>query len=236
MTPARTALLLLLLVPGPASAIAGPREAREFWRAAQDLPPSDARARLAALRAARGATTPGDPCYARAAAAEGRVLRAGGWTAAAAAAEALAAESGPRHDARRLAHALAAARIWRDDGEDVRETVEAVRRDAGSAAPSAAAAALDLLGELAADAGDAPGLARLVAQAASEAPHRPDVALRLLDRLGLLALASGDLHAAREAAAAERRLLEAAERRGGPEAQAASRAWLRLLLPARLGD
>jgi hypothetical protein len=239
----RPALVLGALAALAGPALAGPVEARARWKDAQALPRTATwRERVAAWRAVRVEAPRTDPILARAAAAEARVLRDAGFARAAEALEAHAASLGPRGDPDRLARALAAAREWIDEGADgagaagARTLLSDVAENADAGSSGLAAAALDLLARLANEAGDLEAVAALVRRAEARVPERLGTRLRLLDRLGVLLVARGDLAGARRVASEQRRLYALAERRGGEIAKDAAKAWLSLRLPQSLEE
>src|SRR5262245_16665809 len=117
MTASRLALVALL---GPLLALrasAGPIEARERWKEAQQKKSAPWRERLLAFRAVRREAPAHDPIVARALAGEARAMRDGGHASGAAAAEAHAAVLGPRREPDRLARVMVAARELLDEGD-----------------------------------------------------------------------------------------------------------------------
>jgi hypothetical protein len=218
------------------TAFAGPREARIRWKEAQALDKAPWRERLEAFRAVRRETTVTDSYFAKALVAEAGVLAEGGHLSAAHGARATAAELGPRHEPDRFALALAAARalLADEDPRGARPLLEDVVENGGSSAPQFTAPALELLGRLASDDGDAAALSRLIKRAEDAVPARIDVRLALLDLLGVLALDGGDRKTAERALADERRLYDAARRESPDAERVASREWLKLELPKRL--
>jgi|GEM_PF-2484708 len=215
---------------------AGPLEARRRWKEAQALDAAPWRERLVAFRAVRREAAPSDGYAARAWLAEARVLREARLSAAAAAAEAAVARTGARRDPDRLGHALSAARalIAEEDARGAHPLLLDVADAGGSSAPAFTGPALELLGRLAADRDDDATLAGLVRRAADETPDQVDVRLRLLDFVGMRALARGDRDGAERALREQKRRFAAARRDGDAAERVAARAWLGLELPKRL--
>ena len=220
----------------PATARAGPVEARARWKEAvlSKGEPWPERVRL--LRAVRAAAGPADPILSRAAMAESKVLRGAGRMGGAAAAEAFAAGFGPPHDPERLGYALSAAREAHAEGDvfAAEAWLHDVVEHGGGAAPLTTAPALLLLGRLAYERSDAADLDRLARRAAEDVPRAYDDRLDLLDLAGLARLSLGNEAGARRVLLEQHRLYDEARRQGPAAERLAAKAWAGLEIPKRL--
>jgi tetratricopeptide (TPR) repeat protein len=223
----RTGLVLTMVLGLAVAARAGPLEAREAWKRAQTLRTGPWGARVRAYREVRGETTPTDSVYARALRAEAGVWRDAHRAHAAAAAEAWAAALGPASDPDRAGALLALAKGLRAEGDDAaaREPLGEAARVGRTAVPWEADEALEVLAEDAADRRDEADL-RGVLKRLEDERARPSTRIQAWDRLGLLALARGDVDEARRCLARAERAYRDAERADPREAARATKAWL----------
>ena len=227
-------LLVLAAGSGP-QADAGPVEARQAWEEARTLVGRPWPERARALRRVRTLTFERDPLVARALAAEASLLRSVHRVHAAAALEARAAALVSPHDPERAARRAVQARglLSEEDRDAARAPWEEAARAARQATPWRADEALEALGELHAEEGDAPALARLIARSEAEGA-RPSTRIRLWGALGLLAWRARDLPQAQRALTQAERAFEHAARAEPREAARAAKDWLDLELRRRL--
>ena len=230
------ACLVAVAATGPPRVAAGPAEARARWREAEASRNAPWPERVAAYRLVRTEAGETDPIRARAAEAEARLLRDADENAGAAAAEWLAASLGAARDPDRLGRALTAARAAYAEGDLVAggDAAADVVLHGGAAAATPTGAALVLLARASSDAGDPDALAALSRRAEREVPAAVPERLQVLDLLGLLWLARGDVLHARRTLGEQRRVYESARAGGDALERAAAKAWLRLSLPRAL--
>jgi hypothetical protein len=229
------ACLVGIVATDPGGVTAGPVEAREAWEQARTLVGRPWPERARALRRVRTLTFARDPLVTRSLAAEASLLRSVARVHAAAALEARAAALVPSHDPDRALRRAVQARSLLDeeDRAAARPPWEEAARLARSEMPWRADEALEALGQLDAEEGDAPGLARRIAQAEAEGA-RPSTRIRLWGAAGLLAWKARDLPAAHRALAQAERAFQQAGRAEPREAGRAAKDWLDLELRRRL--